>query len=105
MAHLHHAHAGSAPRVELRLGAAEDGLWECGGAGCEVEDAIWGMGRWCWAVVGLGLGLLRRGAFYGEGLEGGGGGAERDCWGESRGIDAVFQKVVMVLGKKEMSLR
>jgi len=65
VAHFHDAHAGSAPVVELGLGTEEDLFREGGGAGCEVKDAILGVGeRW-------GLGVELGGAFDGCGFEGG----------------------------------
>jgi len=57
VAHLHNAHAGSAPVVELGLGLEEDVLRQDGGPGGEVEDPILGLGRRVgqWALI-LGLG-------------------------------------------------
>jgi len=68
VAHLHDAHAGSAPDVELRLGAAEDGLREGGGPSGEVEDALLGPGLGREGVMGLNLGR-GGGAFNGDGPE------------------------------------
>jgi len=87
VAHLHDAHAGSLPEVELGLGAAKYVLGQGGVTGGEVEDAL----------LGLGLELGRRGSAFdgpesarrGEGKSGGG------------SVDRVVgEKVVMVGVKK-----
>jgi len=97
VAHLHDAHAGFAPEVELRLGAANYVLGQGGGTRGEVEDALLGLG--------LGLGLDREGVLElhrgGSAFDGPESARRGEGNGGGGGVDTVVgEKVVMVWVKK-----